>query len=1079
MSKKRLFLVALILSCNLGIYAQGISLRLRNVTVAKAMTELRKKTGYSFVYEGSDLNTRQRVNVDAKDLRQAADQILGSQNVTYTIQGKNIVVSAKNEQSQGQARPQNTVKKTNGRRTVKGHVTDENGEPIIGASVTIANKKGGTITDSNGYYTLEADRGDIISISYVGFKDQSQRLGHSDNMDFTMSEDINNLNELVVVGYGVQKKSDIISSVASVKSEEMNKNVTLDLGEMLRGQVAGMQVSTSSAAPGGSSSIQIRGVNSISGGTSPIIVCDGVVLGNINNINPNDIASVEILKDAAAQAIYGARAANGVILVTTKRGKSGKARIEYNGYFGIQNVIRNFETYSPEEFVQYKREAYRTTNGNTYGEDNEVFSQLELESIKNQRYIDWQKELMRTGTIQSHNISLTTGNDQTRVYVSGNYENQQGIVRLTNFQKATLRANIDQKVSHNLSVGANILLSISEGKNPSSSTVFRNAVICSPLGQVYDENGDLIAHPTGLQENWNPLLDLMYRNITTKNRNDLVDLFFDWKIFKNLNYRLSLSRRSWNQKMEMYSNSKSQSGSYTGTGTAVVNNQDNYEWTLDNILTYKNSFGKNNVEATLLQSWSGAGAYVNGMTGSLIPNDMLGIYGMPAADKIVPNLSGSKRKLISTALRLVYNFDNRYYLQGSVRRDGSSVFGENNKWGVFPSIAAGWNIYQEKFMKNVNFITNLKLRVSYGSVGNEAISPYGSIASADEWDYLTSSRQIGYTPGNQLSNPNLKWETTTTLNLALDYGFFNNRLNGSIEWYATKTKDLLVNRSINSSTGYTNMRDNIGEIQNHGIEASINGMPLKLHNFTIEAGIIYSMNRNKITKLFGDKDGDGKEDDYPQNNWYIGKPISVYRLYRAVGIWQEGQEDEISKSAQPNATPGSVRLWDNGDGKLTIDDQSIVSRYPKWNGTFYLRARFKNVDFSATLYTVQGVKRLNPYLYDYSYGGNMRAVFNGIKVNYWTPENPTGSFPRPTTNGQEDMQWLALEDASYWRLTNMQIGYSLPNKVIAPLHVDKLRMYATAQNLFTITDFHSYSPEQDADQYPNARSFIIGVQLSF
>lgn len=559
----------------------------------------------------------------------------------------------------------------------------------------------------------------------------------------------------------------------------------------------------------------------------------------------------------------------------------------------------------------------------------------------------------------------------------------------------------------------------------------------------------------------------------------MVNVFIDWNIIKGLKYRLNLSHRSWQYKGETYNKSTSKSGSYTDSGNGTVSNQENWEWAVENILSYNKIFGKHTFDGTFVQSWSEQAAYTNAINGSLVSNDMLGIYGLESAQKYSVSLSGTKRRLVSTALRLQYNYDSRYYLTASVRRDGSSVFGQNEKWGVFPAVAIGWNIYRESFLENIKALSNLKLRMSYGSVGNEAITPYGSIATADQWDYYTTGQQTGYTPGSALSNPNLKWETSTTLNLALDFGFLNNRINGTVELYDKRTTDLLVNRSINSSTGYTTMKDNIGEVQNKGLEFTLSGVIARNKDLDITATLIYAKNKNKIIKLFGDKDGDGVEDDYPQNNWFVGQPINVYRYYKVIGIWQESEKDEISNSAQPTAQPGDVKLYDNGDGVLNDEDKFIVSRDPSWTGSLNFSVSYRNFDFSTDIYTVQGITRLNPFLYDYSYGGNMRAVFNGIKVNYWTPENPTGTFPRPTTNGQSDMTWLALEDASYVRLQNIQLGYTVPRSFTKKFKVNNLRLFITGQNLLTFTDFHSYSPEQDPSQYPEAKSWIFGLQISF
>lgn len=380
------------------------------------------------------------------------------------------------------------AQQSSGTRTISGVVTDLAGEPLIGANIIVKDDpSNGTITDFDGNFTLQAPAQGTLQIFYIGYQAQEIAIAGKSVFQIQLSEDSNTLDDIVVVGYGVMRKSDVISSVTTIKADKMTKAATLDVGEMLRGRAAGLQITTANAGPDGSSNIQIRGTNSISGGTDPIVVADGVVVGSINDVNPNDIASVEVLKDAAAQAIYGARAANGVILITTKRGSTGAARVNYQGYYGIQNVNRNFDVYTPEEFVQYKREAYRTTNNNQYGEDTDVFSQLELESIRNGQFIDWQKELMRTGTIQNHDLNISAGSEKTKVFVSTNFMRQTGVVPATDYTKGQLRFNLDQKITSWFKVGLNTSLGISTKNDPGVTGLLRDAVTCSPLGSVYDD----------------------------------------------------------------------------------------------------------------------------------------------------------------------------------------------------------------------------------------------------------------------------------------------------------------------------------------------------------------------------------------------------------------------------------------------------------------------------------------------------------------------------------------------------------------------------------------------------------------
>lgn len=968
-------------------------------------------------------------------------------------------------------------------KIITGKVTDNSGEALPGVTIVEKGTTNGTVTRPDGNFSLSVSSdASVLVFSYIGMETQEVNIGGQSSVNVNMQTSNIGLEEVVAVGYGVQKKSDLISSVTSVKAEELTKVVTLDVGEMLRGKAAGVYVTTADAGPGGSSNIQIRGKGSLAAGTAPIIIADGVQIGAINDINPGDITSVEILKDAAAQAIYGARASNGVILITTKRGKAGETKVNYSGYYGIQNVHKNFDVYSPEEYANLKREAYRANNKGEFGDDSKVFGAIELESLQNEAYIDWEEIVIGSGAIQNHDLSVSGGTGNTKIYVSANYQDQKGVVPNTDFTKGMLRFNLDQTINSWLKMGLNTSLSLSKSNDPGLLGILNETVRSSPLGKVYEDDGvTLRVHPTGFQENWNPLNDLYETSLVKNSRNDLVNIFVDVTPFEGFNYRLNVSRRSWNYKQENYNTKNSNSGYTNGMGGGSITYQDNASWTVDNIFSYVKNINENHLSGTFIQSSNEVNSHYFSIGFPKVPNDLLGVYGLESALAWAPSISGSQRRLLSFAARLQYDFASKYYLTISAREDGSSVFGSETKWGFFPAVAVGWNVYKESFLADFEPLTNLKLRLSYGSVGNEAIEPYGSLASADQWDYIANGNKLsGYAPGSLLPNPNLKWETSTTLNTAVDFGFFDNYLTGTIELYKTSTTDLLVNRNVNAATGYTTIRDNIGELQNKGIEIQLDGTIIKTKDFTLGTGILYSSNKNEIVKLFGDLNEDGVEDDYPANNWFIGQPISVFYDFVYDGIWQESEVADIKNSAQPAAKPGDVKVRDNGDKILNNDDKEIVSRMPKWMGTFNLNTSYKGFDLSMDITTVQGIVRYNKYLADYANGGDLRGLFNGIKVDYWTPENPNGYFPRPTNASSPSYLGLcARQDASYVKLSTVSLGYTLPSGLTSKLKLNSVRFYCTGQNLLTITDYDSYNPEQDSDAYPESRTVSFGLQVGF
>jgi len=968
-------------------------------------------------------------------------------------------------------------------RALSGNVSDRNGQPLAGVSILEKGTANGAVSDADGRYRLSVSSdAAVLVFSFMGMETREVPVNGRTRVDVQLQpSSAIDMDEVVVVGYGVQKKSDVISSVVSVNTESVNKVPSNDLGEMLRGKAAGVYVTVADAAPGSSSNILIRGSRSLTAGNAPIVIADGVPIGGINDVNPNDIASIEILKDAAAQAIYGARASNGVILITTKRGSAGKTSVSLNSFYGAQTVRRNFDVYSGEEFAQLKREAYRADNNNNYLPDESIFTNIEREVLESGAFINWEDELLRIAATQNHNLDVSGGTEKTKVYSGFNYSQREGVVPGTDFQRGTIRLNLDQTINSWLKLGANTSWQLSKNNNPGTGETLLRSITTSPLGKIYNDDGTYRIYPTGVQESINPLLDLAEVSNTRHDRNDIMNIFADITPFRGLNYRINASRRSWNRKTLNYSTANSLLGYRRGgMGNGSVQFEDEAEWQLENILTYQTAVQKHSLGGTLVHSLSQRNYRRFRNEASNIPNDLLDIWGLPTAERNLPTVGANDRALVSFVARLQYDYDGRYYVTASGRADGSTVFGANNKWAYFPAVAVGWNLYREPFIEAIPQINNLKLRASYGSVGNEAISTYQSLSTAVQRDYLFGGiKRIGYVPGDFLPNPNLKWETSTTLNTALDFGLFKNRLSGTVEYYNTRTTDLLAELSLKADVGYSRMLRNIGEVENQGVELTMNGVVVDKNDFSINAGFSFSRNRNKIISLYGERDELGNELDDLANNWFIGRSKNVYYQYLPDGIWQIGED--IVNSHMPTAQPGDVKVLDaNGDGRLTDADRVIVDRDPSWFGSFNFEVRYKGFDLSADIVTVQGVTRNNTFLYDYSMGGSLRGILNGVKVNYWTPENPTGNWPRPQESNDRTYIWtMGLQDASYVRLHTATVGYTFANALISKLRMSNLRLYCTAHNLITLTDFKSYSPEKNPNDYPEAVSIVGGIQVSF
>lgn len=971
--------------------------------------------------------------------------------------------------------------------SVTGKVVDNTGMPLPGVNVVVKGSSKGVQTDFDGNFSINVPAKSTLVISFIGMDEVSIETENKKNIKVVLKPSSQILDEIVVVGYGIKKKSDVISSVTSVKSNDMIKVATSDVGEMLRGKAAGVQVTLADGGPGSSSSIQIRGKKSINGSNEPIVIADGIVIGSINDINANDIASLEILKDAAAQSIYGARASNGVILITTKRGKTGKARISYNGFSGVQTINRNFDIYSGDEFVQLKREAFRTSNNGVYRPDNQVFSALELEAVESGQYIDWEKYIIRTGVTNNHSLSASSGTDKSSIFTSLNYINTTGVIPNSDFEKVAMRINVDQRINDWLKIGMNASLQFSEGNDPNVGNILNNSINTSPLGSVFNADGSYRHLPGGIQETPNPLLDIYETTTNELNRNDIMNVFLDINLAKGFTYKLNTSRRSWNLKSMSFNSSKSLAGiANSGQGNGNILFRDNVEYQLSNIFNYNVKVaGKNHIGATAVHEVTASQYNEFRNTANRIPSDILGIYGLESAFLNTPEIAGNEKSLVSFAGKLEYDYDNKYYFTVSGRADGSSVFGKNNKWGYFPAANVAWNVYKEDFITDyAPVISNLKLRASYGMVGNQPQNAYQSMATANQRDYIINGVKVtGNIPGNQLSNPDLKWETSTQLNLAVDFGLFKNRLSGTVEVYDTDTSDLLIYETLNANTGYTQKLSNLGKVNNKGLEITLNSELIKKKDFNLNVGLTFTKNKNSIVSIYGkDANGDGIEDDAVGNLWFIGKPIDVYYQYKAIGIYQEGENIPIVTGT--TLLPGDIKLYDanpsNGANPNPEEDRILTSKMPDWFGTFSLSMNYKRFDFSADIYTVQGITKDNPYLYGYVQGGSLRGVKNGIKQNYWTPENPGGNWPRPRDgNDPPYMYTMGLQDASYVRLQNVSVGFTLPQNTLQSLGLSNLRLYVTGSNLVTITDFQSYSPEKNPGDYPEPVTCVIGLQVGF
>ena len=987
------------------------------------------------------------------------------------------------------------------KQTISGMVKDSNGEPIIGASVLEKGTTNGTITDLDGNFTLSVSSNAVLQISYIGYK--TLEIKASPNMKVTLHEDTETLDEVVVVGYGVQKKSDVTGSVTSVPKERLSKLPVTNVLQAIQGATAGVTITQSSSIPGDAPDALVRGQNSINANSGPYIIVDGVPIsksgGTLNDINPNDIESMEILKDASATAIYGTNGANGVILITTKRGKIGKPTIRYSGYLGIENFSNKMKFRNGEQMLEaYKW--YKEAGGTGFYNDGPVKNEYEVDNYNNGTEIDWIDEASQTGIIQDHNISVGGGAENVQYYVSVDYMDQKGVLKGFNYKRYSIRTNIDMNVTNFLKVGTNSYI-VSHNKD-GGRVNFTMAQAMSPYGRLYEEDGSYCIYPMyGETLFTNPMIGTTVnpeRRQWNVNINGYADVDFGniWKPLKGLRYKFNGG----------FSYVPKRTNEYTGksandnNGTGTISNYETQSYTIENILSYNRDFGKHHLDLTALYAASRRKYQYSIATSKGFFSDALGWDNMSLGT--TPSISSYKElyTTISQMGRINYSYDSRYLFTFTVRRDGSSVFSDGSKYGVFPSVALGWNLSRESFMESTSsWMNNLKLRLSYGMTGNEAISVYSTMNYLNYGNIpFGAAPVIGMWGRTEYGNDQLTWEKTKTFNFGLDFGFLNNRISGSVDIYSSNTSDILMKRTLPNIGGYTSMWANMGKTANKGIELTVNTKNIVTKDFTWSSGLVFSWNKNEIKDLYGDKQSD------IGNNWFIGQPIGVIYDYVMEGIWQE---DEIAAGAHlkqdPNAEAGQVKLKDisgpNGvpDGKISPEYDRVVQGQtsPKWTGGLTNTFTWKDLTLSIFIQTVQGVLRSNNlYCINSTEIGRQNTP---VELGYWTPENKSNEFKSLSANSNP-YGYSFPKNASFTRIKDVTLSYNFPQSLLKKIGIGGLTIYASGRNLFTFTSWLGWDPESrqigrggsqydstngvtvyDGSNYPMTRSYVFGLNLTF
>lgn len=1006
-----------------------VSIRMNNVKLDKILNEIENQTDYLFIYNNQvDINKITSVKVKNEAVAQVLDRILSGTGINYELEGTHIILTTeaiKDLHAQQQA------------KTVTGTVTDVSGEPIIGANIRIKGTTTGTITDIDGNFSIKAEPQSVIEVSYIGYLTQETVINNQKSIRFLLKEDTKTLDEVVVIGYGVQKKADLTGSVANINTEKLNTQSNANIGQALQGKIAGVDIVSQGGAPGSGTRIMVRGIGTLNN-ASPLYIVDGMYMNSIDHINPNDIASIDVLKDASSAAIYGSRAANGVIIVTTKEGSNteGKPIIDLSVNLGISTASKFLDMLDAKGWAEVTTIARQAIGKPA----------LDMATdLANKPDNDWQDIMFRPALMQNYNLSVKGGGKYSTYYTGLGYFNQDGIVKGTNYQRYNIQSKNDYKRGI-FSAGTNLIISFSHDKPLHQE--LRGGMIGTILQSVptlekYDDTreggyggtyGDVVNIPHPLAIIDDNIMDRYNENVKI-----FANLYAQIELFKGLKYKLNLTPDFSFERYKNYLN-KYDFGLATNSITQLTERQRRRRNILvENLLTFDRTFGEHKISALAGYTYQDSRFRHIQAYGEGLPQ---GLEEIDAATTNRSNEGNSWRSVLTSILgRVFYSYQNKYLFTATIRRDGSSKFGKNNRYGYFPSFSLGWNVAEEKFMENVHWLDQLKLRGGYGVLGNQEIDNYqysSTITTGINYPDGNGGLLQGAFPKN-FANPDIKWEETAMTNVGIDFMAFNNRLSLTADYYVKNTKDILLTVPIPISSGGANdpIR-NAGKIRNNGFEFNLGWMDQPNPDISYGINLIGSFNKNKVIAM-GSESGSIKGGSTNQNittsETKAGYPIGGYWLISTAGYFNSQEEVDAyakdGKKIQPAAEPGDIKFVDaNNDGVINDDDRVFQgSPFPDFTFALNGNMRYKNFDLSIGLQGVLGNKIYNATrqtLEDVTKGSNFLASC----LDYWTPENKNASHPRLTwddpnrnTRAESDRY---LENGSYLRLRSVQLGYTFP-----------------------------------------------------
>lgn len=1088
-----------------------ISMNLQEKSLAEFFKQVESKTDFKFTYTDNLVDLRQAITVveNNKSIYDLLVAVAMQTHLNFVQVNENIHVKVQKGNSDNKA--VKVVQKAD--INVSGVVKDGTGQPLPGVTVLVKGTTTGTVTELDGSYTLSAPEGAVLVFTFVGYVVQEINVGNQSIIDVTLREDETSLDEVVVVGYGTVKKSDLTGSVSSLKEKDFNPGANASVDQLMLGRSAGVQINQTSSEPGGGVSVRIRGSSSLNAGNEPLYVIDGLPIDNnttlsssgggtgtgsnlnprnpLNSINPNDIASIEILKDASATAIYGSRGANGVILITTKRGTKGKVSVNYDFNSGSQTVPNKLEVLSTGQYIQFMNDLAMEEGRNP------EFLSSDIAAIG--QGTDWQDQIYRTAPMSSHNVSASGGDENTTFFSSLNYFDQEGVLKRSGIKKYIARVNVERKLGSKVVLGINLNTSLVKDENSidgvnnnEDAGPINSSLLYDPTEPIFSSNGEF-SQSKNLTIN-NPMSLVQGISSSNLTNRTMGSIYLNYTIIEGLNAKLNFGSDRQSARRDLY-NSKLTLIGASANGIANIATLERSNVLLEYTMDYNKKL--NDLSAISFLGGVTYQYFNNRLFGGTIrgfPSDALLTNNLGLGDANLDNLSSNQEdnSLLSYLSRVNFTHKDRYLLTASIRADGSSRFGENNKFGYFPSLAFGWRISEEKFMPK--FFDDFKLRVSWGLTGNQDIDNYASLTTFTTGaNAVLNDIVVRGTRPSRIANPDLKWETTEQTNIGLDASILEGRISGTFDFFVKRTSNMLINLPLPLATGFGSILSNIGNMENKGFEVLINSTNINAKNFSWNTSFNFSTIRNKVTNLGDVTDiiTGSIQAIGPTAVVRVGYPAYSYFGYEVSGIFQN--TGEIANSAQPNSKPGYPIFTDfNSDKRITPLDQIILgSPFPDF--TFGVNNSFTHKGFQLDFFFQgqQGGDLLNINMIESLYPNNARR--NRITeqvLDRWTPNNPTAKWPsgvRPHNYGGGKVNTLSLQDASYIRLKNVQLAYDMGVEKIK--FIRSVRIYIVGQNLLTFTNYIGFDPEANAfgrsnvkvdyNGYPLARTWMIGLNVGF